>query len=819
MKTEKIFDVEGMTCASCSMAITKTLEKKDGVTSVNVNLATNRATVVFDMDKVGTETITGWIDALGYKAVLPTMDKTLKFNVQGMTCASCALALEKTVSKLDGVKKVTINLATDTMDVIYDMKTVSVEAIKNATKTIGYPSSVSHQDARETSNETETLKTATRKMTMSAIFAGTIMVLMVIHMFLWNIPLYTVITGVLAAPVVLWFGRDVHVHAFKSLKAKVPNMDVLVSLGSLPPFLIGWLALWFPMTTFIEMSATIMTFHLIGKYLETKAKGKASDAIRKLTALEAKTAHLEKDGIITNVPVQTLDVGDVVIIKPGEKIPADGVIILGSASIDESISTGESMPVFKTEGDEVIGATINTDGSLKVRILHVREDTFLAHVIRLVEACQGSKVPVQAFADKVTGIFVPAIMVLTGLTFLSFLLFNDFHVRILSWMAQFLPWINPDLDPLALAFVTATAVLVIACPCALGLGTPTALMVGSGIGAEHGILIRNGEAVQMAKDIKVIAFDKTGTLTEGKPKMTDIIAFDDDEKRLLAYAEALERHSGHPIAKAILDEAERISVTKLEATDFLDLPGKGIKASIDSSEFLLGNARLMDEYEVKIDHQMEAIKAMQNDAKTVIMIAMDKKLIGLMALRDTIKNGAADAISALEAMGIETIMITGDNDETARAIAREAGISSVISNVLPEGKKDVIDQLKAEKGIVGMVGDGINDAPALTSADVGFALGSGTDIAIDSADITLVSTNPMALVVAIRLSKATFRKIKENFFWAWIYNAIAIPFAMMGLLHPMIGAAAMSLSSLNVIYNSLRLRKQHFSIGKETSHA
>jgi P-type Cu+ transporter len=666
-----------------------------------------------------------------------------------------------------------------------------------------------------TTQEEKDLKEATRRMAASAILSGTIMILMIVHMFIVSVPFYVGITGILAAPVVLYLGAPVHKHAWTSMRSGHPNMDVLVSLGSLPPFLIGWLALWFPMTTFIEMSATIMTFHLIGKYLESRAKGRASDAIRKLSGLKAETAHRLEGDTVTDVPSETLEVGDTVLVRPGEKIPADGTVVRGTASVDESIATGESMPVFKKEGDLVIGATLSTDGSLVIKVDKVREDTFLAQVIRLVEACQGSKVPVQAFADRVTGYFVPSILALTVLTFLSFVLFNGFHVRILERMAAFLPWVNPDLDPLALAFVTATAVLVIACPCALGLGTPTALMVGSGIGAEHGILIRNGEAVQTAKDIKAIAFDKTGTLTEGKPRVTGLSVYGTDRKTVLAYASALEAHSAHPIASAIMRAAAEEGFKTVMAESFTDNPGMGVTGVVDGKDVILGNRRLMDAHGIDMREATEDLDMYEASAQTVIGVACDNVLLGLIAVADTLKKDAKDAVLMLEAMGIETIMITGDNEKTARTIADEVGIRTVIAGVLPSGKKDVIDRLRTEKGIVAMVGDGINDAPALTAADVGVALGTGTDIAIESADITLVSGNPLALVTAIRLSVETFRKIRQNFFWAWFYNLIAVPFAMLGLLHPMIGAAAMSLSSLNVIHNSLRLRRKDFSFGKD----
>ena len=458
---------------------------------------------------------------------------------------------------------------------------------------------------------------------------------------------------------------------------------------------------------------------------------------------------------------------------------------------------------------------MNKNGLLKVKVTKTGDETFLAQIIELVEACQGSKVPIQAFADKVTGYFVPAIMVITVLTFISFNVFTDFHLGILNYFENILPWIQTDQSTLSLAFVTATAVLVIACPCALGLGTPTALMVGSGIGAENGILIRNGEAVQTFKDIKAIAFDKTGTLTYGKPIVTDVIG--DDRFRILELAVTLETGSEHVLAQSIIEKAEEENIKALKMTNFNALVGQGIKGVIEEEQYYLGNRKLMDD--LNIDYQAfdQQMTDLENDAKTVIMLANKRTVIGFIAIRDELKDNVTQVIKAIEALGIKTAMITGDNQRTANAIAKKAGISLVISDVYPEGNVNEIKKLQDEFGLVAMVGDGINDAPALKQANVGIAIGTGTDVAIEAADVTLVNGNISNVLQAIRLSKAIFKKIKENFFWAWFYNGIAIPFAIFGLLHPMIGAAAMSLSSLNVIYNSLRLKKMKFNQSVEAN--
>ena len=496
------------------------------------------------------------------------------------------------------------------------------------------------------------------------------------------------------------------------------------------------------------------------------------------------------------------------VIRPGEKIPTDGIVIDGRSMIDESMATGESMPVVKAKGDTVIGATINKQGLLYVEVKKVGKDTFLFQVIKMMEECQGSKVPIQEFADRITGYFVPAILILTISVFLSFNIFPEFHLGIVRWGASFLPWINPELTPMTLAFITATAVLVISCPCALGLGTPTALMVGSGIGAEKGILIRNGEAIQTMKEVKIIAFDKTGTITEGNPEVTDIIASGEVyEKILLYYAGTIEKGSEHPLASAVTDKAEIDGVILGEVKDFNADVGMGVTGMIDGSRMLVGNRKLMSENMISYDAYEDELVRLEEEAKTAIIIARDDKVIGVIAVADPIKEDSADTIEALSNMGIGAVMITGDNRRTALAIGKKAGIKHVISEVLPDGKVDEIIRLQKMYGTVAMVGDGINDAPALKQANVGIAIGTGIDIAIEAADITLVKGELSGLIPAVKLSRAIFAKIKQNYFWAWIYNALFIPVAAIGLLHPMIGAFAMVMSSLNVVYNSLRLKK------------
>ncbi|TVQ38442.1 MAG: copper-translocating P-type ATPase [Spirochaetaceae bacterium] len=727
--------------------------------------------------------------------------------VDGMSCASCASSVETTLAATEGVESASVNFAAEKVTIRYDVTQVRLPQLKQRVQSVGYRL----LDADEHSGEDSDLlkvHSARRRLITAAVLAALVMSLMTIHMFVLAVPGYLGIVAALGAPVVFWVGRHVHIAAFKALRSGRPNMDVLVSLGSLPPFIVGLAGFFIPVQTFIEMATSIMTFHLIGKYLEVRAKGRASQAIRKLVQMGAKTATILVNDEELEVDVKELAVGDLMLVRPGEKIPTDGVVVSGESFIDESMATGEPLPVQKSEGAEVIGATINGNGVLRIRVARVGKDTFLSQVIKMVEECQGTKVPIQEFADRVTGYFVPVILLLTALTFVSFNLFPGFHRSIMEWGATFLPWVNPHLTPLTLAFITATAVLVIACPCALGLGTPTALMVGSGIGAEKGILIRNGEAVQTLKDIRVVAFDKTGTLTVGRPTVTDIDAYEGvDQRELLRLAASLENASEHPLARAVVEAAGRHQAVLSEPRDFEALTGKGIRGTVDGHAVLVGSRALLAAHQVQTDVVEDQLRALEDQAKTAMLVTRNGTIIGILAVSDPIKQDSAQAVAELERMGIRTAMITGDNERTARAIAERVGISEILAGVLPEGKVDEVRRLQQQYGMIAMVGDGINDAPALKQANVGIAIGTGTDIAIEAADVTLVRGELSALVTAINLSRAIFRKIKENYFWAWAYNAAAIPIAMLGLLHPMIGAAAMSVSSLNVVYNSLRLKR------------
>lgn len=801
--------IDGMSCSGCAKTVETVLKKTDGVSSAVVNFPAEKAYVEFDEKKISRESLENAIKRAGYGAVLEEVKiRTASFDVRGMTCAGCAAVVESSIRAIQGVQTANVNFASQKVSVTFDAAILSFKTIVDKVKLSGYELiEIGDSEANPDKDELRA-KSAKKNMLLSICLSGLIMSLMLVNMFLVPVPGHFFITAALGLPIIFGTGLNIHKASFTALKNKRANMDVLVSLGTIPSFFVGLLGFVLPVHDFLELSTSIITFHLIGRYLEARAKGKASQAVRKLIQMGAKTAHVLRGNDIYEIDVEHLSIGDIMLIKPGEKIPTDGVVIEGDSLVDESLATGESMPVQKKAGSSVIGSTTNTNGMLKVKATKIGRDTFLSNVIKMVEECQGSKVPIQEFADRITGYFVPGVMVITFLTFISFNLFPDFHSGIIAWASQYLPWVNMHMSPLTLSFITATAVLVIACPCALGLGTPTAIMVGSAIGAEKGILVRNGEAIQTLKDVKMIAFDKTGTLTKGKPEVTDIKIFNGmNESEFLYYAAGIEAGSEHPLAKAILEAARARNVTLGRIDEFASTSGKGIKGKIDGVVVIVGNTLLMKESSINIAEAADVIDQFEEHAKTVVLVAVNGKLAGLAAVADELKEDSARAIALLEKMGIKTALITGDNKRTAEAIAKRAGIAHIVAEVLPEGKVSEIANLQKEFGIVAMVGDGINDAPALKQANVGIALGTGTEIAIEAADVTLIRGNIGVVISAVKLSRGIFRKIKENYFWAWFYNALAIPLAAFGLLHPLIGMVAMFASSINVVYNSMRLRK------------
>lgn len=808
MKKEKItLPIKGMSCASCAKTIENALRKRKGVLKAQVNFAAEKAYVEFDPQMINSDELIKVVKDTGYDVAIRKEEVTLKIG--GMSCASCAQSIEKALKNTEGVLEANVNFATEKATVSFDPERVNLERLKEVIESTGYQ--VLSEEEKGVDEEEKKIQEAKKKMLFSWLFTLPIIAWMIPEMitqtafpsrFIYNVGLL-----LLATPILFWLGKNTYSSAGKAILHRSANMDVLIMIGTLASYITGFATHFFPIANYAGVAGMIMAFHLTGRYVETKAKGRASQAIKKLLELGAKTARILVDGEEKEVPVEKVKVGDIMVVRPGEKIPTDGVILEGESAIDESMATGESMPVTKKKGDEVIGATINQQGLLKVKATKIGKDTFLSQVIKMVEECQGSKVPIQEFADKVTGYFVPTVLIIACIAFISWLVFPETLGQVAIWASQFLPWVNPNLSTLTLAIFAAVAVLVIACPCALGLATPTALMVGSGMGAENGILIREGAAIQTLKEIRTIVFDKTGTITKGKPEVTDIVPLNGFKpEEVLRLAASVEAGSEHPLGQAIVNKAKEKGIKLASIEKFEAITGKGVKAVVEGRETFVGSKKLLDG-QVSLEDIEKELEKLEGEAKTAILVATDRKIAGIIAVADTLKDDSIQAIAELERMGIETAMITGDNYRTAKAIAKKVGISRVLAEVLPEGKVDEIKRLQKEVGKVAMVGDGINDAPALTQADVGIAIGTGTDIAIEAADVTLVSGRLSGVVSAIKLSRATFKKIKQNLLWAYGYNTAAIPIAFLGLLHPVIAEAAMAFSSVSVVTNANRLRK------------
>ena len=809
--------IVGMSCTSCAQSIEKALKEHVGVEQANVNFASEKAYLTYDPKVTNKKGLIETVRATGYDARLETKKTIIKIG--GMTCASCAQTIENALKKTEGIVEANVNLASEKAVVVYDLQEIDYEGIKEVIEATGYEVLGREEGAAkyEEEIEEEQRKFHEAKMKMRVAWAFTIPIIawMIPEMILgqaWPNPtIYNIGMILLAVPVLFWAGKETLRSAVKAVSHGSANMDVLIALGTSTAFITGPAVFFSPIMNYAGVAGMIMSFHLTGRYIEAKAKGRASQAIRKLLELEAKTARILVDGEEKEVPIDEVEVGNVMIVRPGEKIPTDGVVIEGQSAVDESMATGESMPVTKKVGDEVIGATVNQRGMLKVRATKVGQDTFLSQVIKLVEECQGSKVPIQEFADKVTSYFVPAVLGLAFVALVLWLVVPDTIKVVSLWAQPLLPWVNPNLGVVTLAIFALVATLVIACPCALGLATPTALMVGSGMGAENGVLIRHGEAIQTLKNVDTIVFDKTGTITKGRPEVTDIVPAEGyANEEVLRLAASVEFGSEHPLGEAILRKAKEENLELHKAEEFEAVTGRGVKAKIGLSPqkfAFVGNRKLMEEEGVDYKSLEDDLKRLEGEAKTAMLVAVNGKIAGAVAVADTLKEDSVQAIRELERMGLKTTMLTGDNRRTAEAIAKKVGISRVLAEVLPDQKVKEIQKLQENGETVAMVGDGINDAPALTAANVGIAIGTGTDIAIESADVTLVRGDLSSVVTAIKLSRKTFSKIKQNLFWAFFYNTIALPAAMLGLAHPVIAEIAMATSSVTVVTNANLLRR------------
>jgi Cu+-exporting ATPase len=810
----KSLKIEGMTCAACAKAVERASKKVQGVTEANVNFATEKLSVNFDEAIVSIPDIQAAVEKAGYKAIVEASSKTLK--IEGMTCAACAKSVERVTRKLDGVIESNVNYATEKLNISYEPSKVRVSDIKKAVEKAGYKAidEEVNVDADKERKEKE-IKLLLQRFIIAAVFTVPLLIITMGHMFGEPIgfklpriidPMiyprsFAIVQLLLVLPVVI-SGHKFFTVGFKSLFRRSPNMDSLIAMGTSAAFLYGIFAIIqiyagnvdYAYDLYFEAAGVIITLITLGKYLEAVTKGKTSEAIKKLMGLAPKTAIVIRGGKETEIAIEDVEVGDIILVKPGEKMPVDGEVVEGLTSVDESMLTGESMPVEKNIGDKIIGASINKNGTIKYKATKVGKDTALAQIIKLVEEAQGSKAPIAKMADIISGYFVPVVI----------------GIAIISALA----WYFLAGETGVFALTIFISVLVIACPCALGLATPTAIMVGTGKGAEYGVLIKSGVALETAHKIKTIVFDKTGTITEGKPKVTDVVVVNGiTENELLQLAASAEKGSEHPLGEAIVKGAEEKGVEFKKLDSFRAIPGHGIEVEIDGNKMLLGNKKLMTLSNISLENLEETSHKLAGEGKTPMYVTINGAIAGIIAVADTVKENSKKAIEKLHEMGIEVAMITGDNKRTADAIAKQVGIDRILSEVLPEDKANEVKKLQAEGKKVAMVGDGINDAPALAQADIGIAIGSGTDVAMESADIVLMRSDLMDVPTAIQLSKKTILNIKQNLFWAFGYNTLGIPVAMgilylLGgpLLNPIIAAGAMSFSSVSVLLNALRLK-------------
>ncbi|UTH16587.1 heavy metal translocating P-type ATPase [Macrococcus epidermidis] len=780
--------IEGMTCAACSTRIEKVLNKMDGV-DAKVNLTTEKASIQYDSDKVSIEDISQRIDKLGYK-VKP---EHIELDVMGMTCAACSSRIEKVLNKQPEIKNATVNLTTEEATIDYYPGNMDTQMIIERIRKLGYDAKLKSSDENKASAKADELKKKKIKLIISALLSLPLLLTMLTHLFGIHLPhifMNPWFQLAFAFPVQFIIGWQFYDGAYKNLRSGGANMDVLVALGTSAAF---FYSVYEGLKTinnpdymphlYFETSAVLITLILFGKYLEARAKSQTTHALSSLLNLQAKEARVIRDDKEIMIPVEDVIVGDTLIIKPGEKVPVDGEIIKGHTSIDESMLTGESIPVEKTIGANVFGATMNNNGSITIRATKVGRDTALQSIVKIVEQAQGSKAPIQRLADIIAGYFVPVVIGIAIITFIIWMIFVT--------PGQFEP-----------ALVAAIAVLVIACPCALGLATPTSIMVGTGRAAEAGILFKGGEHLERTHEIDTIVLDKTGTITKGEPEVTD---FTGDELTL-QYLASSEKASEHPLATAIVKYAKEKNIELLETSQFNAIPGHGIETVIDNHTILIGNRKLMTDHHIDIDSSINRMQQFEAEGKTAMLIAIDNELRGIVAVLDTVKDTAKQAIEEMKAMGLQVVMLTGDNAITATAIAKSVGITEVIAEVLPEQKSDKIKALQDEGRKVAMVGDGVNDAPALALADIGIAIGTGTEVAIEAADVTILGGELTLIPEAIKISHATIKNIKQNLGFAFGYNILGIPVAALGLLAPWIAGAAMALSSVSVVSNALRLK-------------
>ncbi|MCR4435235.1 MAG: heavy metal translocating P-type ATPase [Clostridiales bacterium] len=811
---EETFAISGMSCTACAKAVERSTKKLEGIYESNVNFAAEKLFVKFDENAVTVEDIVDAVRKAGYGASRETGNKEAVIPVAGMTCTACANRVERSVKKLEGVEKASVNFATEKLSVTYDPSKVRLSEIKNAVRKAGYQPLEMEAEKRTDKDQEKKeheLKILKIKLIFCIGFTVPLLVIAMGHMVGLSLPeaisphhhpvAFAAVQLALTIPVVA-LGYKFYTVGFRSLLTLSPNMDSLVAVGTSAAVIYGLFSIYqilqgnsaFVEDMYFESAATIITLISMGKYLESVAKGRTSEAIKKLMSLAPKTAIIIRNDQEVEVPVDEVEVGDIVLVRPGEKIPVDGTVLEGLSSVDESMLTGESIPVEKKPGDMVVGATMNKNGTLRFRASKVGKDTALSQIIKLVEKAQGEKAPIAKLADVISGYFVPVVISLAVISGLAW--YFTGHSAVFS-------------------LTIFISVLVIACPCALGLATPTAIMVGTGRGAEYGVLIKGGEALETAHKVNMIVFDKTGTITEGKPKVTDIIPFGSiGEEALLQLAASAEKGSEHPLGEAIVRAAAERNMSLIKPDSFEAIPGQGIRAVMDGTEHLLGNRTFMESSGISLKNCEAISHRLASQGKTPMYAARNGELAGIIAVADVVKESSGKAFEKLHQMGIQVAMLTGDNRRTAEAIASQVGIDRVLAEVLPGDKADEIKKLQKDGYKVAMVGDGINDAPALAQADVGIAIGSGTDVAIESADILLMKNDLRDVSTAIQLSKKTITNIKQNLAWAFGYNIIGIPIAA-GLLYiplgiklnPMIAAAAMSLSSVSVISNALRLKK------------